>query len=142
MLQMCAQPRCDGMLIGELQLDGVAVLSLRYCCPVLLPCTAPLCCCPALLPCTATLYCCPVLLYCCLVLLYCCPVLLQLEALIGHHTRKPWTKFVTPENAHLVSPEALDFLDGLLRYDHQVCRGDIHWQVLPWSGSQATRRAV
>jgi len=44
----------------------------------------------------------------------------QLEALIGHHTRKPWTKFVTPENAHLVSPEALDFLDGLLRYDHQV----------------------
>lgn len=45
---------------------------------------------------------------------------LQLEALIGHHTRKPWTKFVTPENAHLVSPEALDFLDGLLRYDHQV----------------------
>jgi hypothetical protein len=47
-------------------------------------------------------------------------LLLQLEALIGHHTRKPWTKFVTPENAHLVSPEALDFLDGLLRYDHQV----------------------
>lgn len=47
--------------------------------------------------------------------------MLQLEALIGHHTRKPWTKFVTPENAHLVSPEALDFLDGLLRYDHQVC---------------------
>lgn len=43
----------------------------------------------------------------------------QLEALIGHHTRKPWNKFVTPENAHLVSPEALDFLDGLLRYDHQ-----------------------
>eukprot|EP00879_Flechtneria_rotunda_P001913 GHRR01002086.1.p1 GENE.GHRR01002086.1~~GHRR01002086.1.p1 ORF type:complete len:363 (+),score=83.34 GHRR01002086.1:291-1379(+) len=43
----------------------------------------------------------------------------QLEALIGNHSRKPWTKFVTPDNSHLVSPEALDFLDGLLRYDHQ-----------------------
>jgi casein kinase II subunit alpha len=44
----------------------------------------------------------------------------QLEALVGHHSRKAWSKFVTPDNAHLVSPEALDFLDGLLRYDHQV----------------------
>lgn len=25
---------------------------------------------------------------------------------------------MTPDNKHLVSPEALDFLDGLLRYDH------------------------
>lgn len=48
---------------------------------------------------------------------FCC---LQLEALIGHHTRKPWNKFVTPENSHLVTPEAMDFLDKLLRYDHQV----------------------
>jgi hypothetical protein len=39
---------------------------------------------------------------------------------VGHHSRKAWSKFVTPDNAHLVSPEALDFLDGLLRYDHQV----------------------
>ena len=44
----------------------------------------------------------------------------QLEGLVGRHSRKPWTKFVTPENQHLVSPEALDFLDKLLRYDHQV----------------------
>ena len=44
----------------------------------------------------------------------------QLEALVGRHTRKPWTKFVTPDNQHLVSPEALDLLDKLLRYDHQV----------------------
>jgi casein kinase II subunit alpha len=45
----------------------------------------------------------------------------HLEALVGRHTRKAWTKFVSPENQHLVSPEALDFLDKLLRYDHQVC---------------------
>ena len=44
----------------------------------------------------------------------------QLEALVGRHTRKPWTKFVTPDNQHLVTPEALDLLDKLLRYDHQV----------------------
>jgi hypothetical protein len=44
----------------------------------------------------------------------------QLEALVGRHSRKPWSKFVNSENQHLVSPEALDFLDKLLRYDHQV----------------------
>ncbi len=44
----------------------------------------------------------------------------QLEALVGRHSHKPWTKFVSPENQHLVTPEALDFLDKLLRYDHQV----------------------
>ena len=44
----------------------------------------------------------------------------QLEALVGRHSRKPWTKFVTAENQHLVTPEALDFLDHLLRYDHQA----------------------
>jgi casein kinase II subunit alpha len=43
----------------------------------------------------------------------------QLEAAVGRHARKPWTKFVSAENQHLVSPEALDFLDKLLRYDHQ-----------------------
>ena len=26
------------------------------------------------------------------------------------HGRKPWTKFITPENTHLVSPEAIDLL--------------------------------
>ena len=44
----------------------------------------------------------------------------QLEQLVGHHSRKAWAKFVTPDNQHLVSPEALDFLDKLLRYDHQA----------------------
>lgn len=34
-------------------------------------------------------------------------------------TRKRWEQFVQPENQHLVSPEALDLLDKLLRYDHQ-----------------------
>lgn len=42
-----------------------------------------------------------------------------LEALVGRHTRKPWTKFINADNEHLVSPEAIDFLDKILRYDHQ-----------------------
>jgi casein kinase II subunit alpha len=35
------------------------------------------------------------------------------------HSRKRWERFIHTENNHLVSPEALDFLDKLLRYDHQ-----------------------
>ena len=41
------------------------------------------------------------------------------ETLIGRHSRKPWNKYVTAENQHLVSTDAIDFLDKLLRYDHQ-----------------------
>lgn len=44
----------------------------------------------------------------------------QLENLVGHHSKKPWTKFVSSENQHLATPEAMDFLDKLLRYDHMV----------------------
>uniref|UniRef100_M8CHZ4 Casein kinase II subunit alpha n=1 Tax=Aegilops tauschii TaxID=37682 RepID=M8CHZ4_AEGTA len=43
----------------------------------------------------------------------------QLEMLVGRHRKKPWEKFVDSGNRHLVSPEAIDFLDKLLRYDHQ-----------------------
>ena len=39
--------------------------------------------------------------------------------ILGRHSRKRWERFVHSENQHLVSPEALDFLDRLLRYDHQ-----------------------
>ncbi|XP_029851297.3 casein kinase II subunit alpha isoform X2 [Ixodes scapularis] len=39
--------------------------------------------------------------------------------ILGRHSRKRWERFVHSENQHLVTPEALDFLDKLLRYDHQ-----------------------
>ena len=42
-----------------------------------------------------------------------------LEALVGRHSRKPWTKFVSADNQHLATPEAMDFIDKLLKYDHQ-----------------------
>ncbi len=41
------------------------------------------------------------------------------NGLLGRHPRKPWNKFVNPENAHLASNESLDFIDRVLRYDHQ-----------------------
>ncbi|KAL4343795.1 hypothetical protein AHAS_Ahas11G0114100 [Arachis hypogaea] len=43
----------------------------------------------------------------------------HLAALVGRHSRKPWTKFISVENQHLAVPEAIDFVDKLLRYDHQ-----------------------
>ncbi|CAN1193102.1 Casein kinase II subunit alpha-1, partial [Linum perenne] len=43
----------------------------------------------------------------------------QLDASVGRHSRKSWSKFINGDNQHLVSPEALDFLNKLLRYDHQ-----------------------
>lgn len=35
------------------------------------------------------------------------------------HSRKAWTEFVNEDNRHLVSEEAIDFIDKLLRYDQQ-----------------------
>ncbi|KAJ9562501.1 hypothetical protein OSB04_007661 [Centaurea solstitialis] len=43
----------------------------------------------------------------------------HLSALVGRHSRKPWTKFVNADNQHLAVAEAIDFLDKLLKYDHQ-----------------------
>ncbi|XP_029117335.2 casein kinase II subunit alpha isoform X2 [Elaeis guineensis] len=43
----------------------------------------------------------------------------HLEALVGRHSRKPWSKFINVDNQHLAVPEAVDFVDKLLRYDHQ-----------------------
>ncbi|KAJ3268661.1 Casein kinase II subunit alpha [Terramyces sp. JEL0728] len=41
------------------------------------------------------------------------------DVLIIKSPRKSWHSFVTPENSKYVSDEALEFLDKLLRYDHQ-----------------------
>jgi casein kinase II subunit alpha len=43
----------------------------------------------------------------------------QLERLVGRHEREPWATFVNARNIHLLSPEAIDLVDKLLRYDHQ-----------------------
>jgi casein kinase II subunit alpha len=38
--------------------------------------------------------------------------------ILGRHSKKRWERFVHNENQHLVTAEAIDFLDKLLRYDH------------------------
>ena len=39
---------------------------------------------------------------------------------IYHHSypKKPWSKFITPDNQALCPPEALDLLSKMLVYDH------------------------
>jgi len=39
------------------------------------------------------------------------------QSMIGRHSRKPWKKFISNENKNIAVPEAIDFLDNLLRYD-------------------------
>lgn len=49
---------------------------------------------------------------------------LELDAnfvsLIGTHPRRPWERFVTEENQHLATTDALNLLDRMLVYDHQM----------------------
>lgn len=40
------------------------------------------------------------------------------DGLLDKFPRKPWERFVSSENQHLVTKEAIDFIDKLLRYDH------------------------
>lgn len=42
----------------------------------------------------------------------------QFQELIGTHQKKSWKSFITPENKAIAGPQAIDFLDKLLRYDH------------------------
>ncbi|KAJ3412035.1 Casein kinase II subunit alpha [Chytridiales sp. JEL 0842] len=41
------------------------------------------------------------------------------DDILGRYPRKAWLKFVNADNERYISPEAIDFLDKLLRYDHQ-----------------------
>lgn len=41
--------------------------------------------------------------------------------ILGRHSRKRWERFVHSENQHLVSPEALDFLDKV-RFCSRFCQ--------------------
>lgn len=41
------------------------------------------------------------------------------DNILGSYPKRPWSKFVSGENQHLVSNEAFDVLDGLLIYDRE-----------------------
>ncbi|KAK8963325.1 hypothetical protein KSP40_PGU018785 [Platanthera guangdongensis] len=38
---------------------------------------------------------------------------------VNRHSRKPWARFINDDNKSVAVPEAVNFLDKLLRYDHQ-----------------------
>jgi casein kinase II subunit alpha len=40
------------------------------------------------------------------------------DDILGQHAKKPWSKFITATNDQLVTDEALDLLNKMLRYDH------------------------
>ena len=44
----------------------------------------------------------------------------QYDDILGRFPKKSWHAFVNAENQRFVSNDAIDFLDKLLRYDHQV----------------------
>jgi len=44
----------------------------------------------------------------------------ELTRLVGTHPIKPWEKFVTAENQHLVTHDGVDLLEKILQYDHQL----------------------
>ncbi|KAJ1959524.1 Casein kinase II subunit alpha [Dispira parvispora] len=44
----------------------------------------------------------------------------EYNGILGCYPCKPWVKFVNMDNSRYISPEALDFLDRLLKYDHQA----------------------
>merc|ERR1712187_1013226 len=41
-----------------------------------------------------------------------------IESILSRYQRKPWTKFVNNYNKKYMSNESLDFVDKLLKYDH------------------------
>ena len=52
----------------------------------------------------------------------------QYDDILGRFPKKSWHSFVNSENQRFISNEAIDFLDKLLRYDHQVSfsQGTVH----------------
>jgi len=43
----------------------------------------------------------------------------QFNTLLGRYSKKQWARFITMENQHLATNDAIDLLDKLLKYDHQ-----------------------
>lgn len=44
----------------------------------------------------------------------------QYDDILGRYPKKAWGRFVNADNARFVSAESVDFLDRLLRFDHQA----------------------
>eukprot|EP00835_Amoeboradix_gromovi_P004318 NODE_329_length_10886_cov_0.296653.p3 type:complete len:335 gc:universal NODE_329_length_10886_cov_0.296653:9871-8867(-) len=42
------------------------------------------------------------------------------DGILGKYSKKPWSKFITNENRHFATEQAIDFLDKLLKFDHHA----------------------
>lgn len=42
----------------------------------------------------------------------------EIEDMLGHCPKKPWTKFITNDNRELANEDSIDFLGKILKYDH------------------------
>lgn len=56
------------------------------------------------------------------------------DDVLGRYPRKPWSRFITSDNQRYISNEAIDFLDKLLRYDHQERLTALESQSHPYFG--------
>lgn len=58
----------------------------------------------------------------------------QYDDILSRYPKKPWHSFINADNQRFVSNDAIDFLDKLLRYDHQVCAPSIaRTRSLTWN---------
>ncbi|KAJ9124235.1 hypothetical protein QFC22_001034 [Naganishia vaughanmartiniae] len=62
----------------------------------------------------------------------------QYDDILGKYPRKPWSRFITSDNQRYISNEAIDFLDKLLRYDHQERLTAKEAQDHPYFGKPST----
>ena len=66
------------------------------------------------------------------------------DDILGQHQKKPWNKFLNHMNEALVSDEALNLLDSMLRYDHaeRITPKDAmeHPYFAPLKNNQATNK--
>ena len=63
----------------------------------------------------------------------------QYDDILGRFPKKPWHSFINNENQRFVSNDAMDFLDKLLRYDHQVCAFIQCFELRTWTHSNQAR---
>lgn len=69
----------------------------------------------------------------------------NVESIMSSYSKKPWNRFVTPDNVHLASEDAMKFLDGLLQYDHHkrltAAEAMQHAYFAPVRAAEAQKRA-
>ena len=56
----------------------------------------------------------------------------EYDDILGRYPKRAWSRFITSENQRYISNECIDFIDKLLRYDHQDRLTAQEAQGHPW----------